>query len=114
IDEVLQLLLLVRLEEPGALDRAKPCADSRRLKVVEQGLRVVAGAGIAIEISSVEALRIPDLRQQLFGLGRIIGIDRRLPVEVEARGDDAPGDRGKPEGLGLVARLSIDGLLGWW
>src|SRR5882724_12186120 len=57
-------------------------------------------------------VRIPGLRQQLFGLGRIVGIDRRLPVEVEARGDDAPGDLGKPEGLRLVDRLAIDGVGG--
>src|SRR6266446_2339868 len=102
VDDVLQLLLLVRLEEPGPLERAESRPDSDGLQVVDQRLAVASRAGIAPEIPRVKPARVTRFREELFGRGRIVGIGRRLPVKVEAAGDDAPGDLRKPESLRLV------------
>src|SRR5438034_3300839 len=98
VDEVLELLVLIRLEEPRPLERAKPRLDADGLKIVEDRLGIYAGPGIAPEIPGVEALRVPGLREELPGLARVVGVERRLPVEVEAGRDDAPGYLGEPEG----------------
>src|SRR5438128_4174578 len=112
VDEVLELLVLIRLEEPRPLERAKPRLDADGLKIVEDRLGVYAGPGIAPEVPGVEALRVPGLREELPGLARVVGVERRLPVEVEAGGDDAPGDLGEPEGHGLVDRLAVHRVVG--
>src|SRR5206468_11232325 len=92
IYDVLQLFLLIRLHESGPLERTKLGLDPGRLQIVEHGLRGAAGGGVAPEISGVEAFRVAGLGQKLLGLGRVVRDRRRLPVEVEADGDDAPGD----------------------
>src|SRR5712692_1334113 len=112
VDDVLQLLLLIRLEEPGPLERAQPRADAHRLQIVEDRLGVPADSGVAPEVPRLEALRVPGFREELLGPRRIVGMDRRLPVEVEAGGNDAPGNPGEPEGLGLVDGRAVDGVVG--
>src|SRR5436309_5258948 len=89
VDDVLELLLLIRLEEPRPLERAKPRLDADGLKIVEDRLGVHAGPGIAPEVPGIEALGVPGLREELPGLAPSVGIERRLPVEIEAGGDDA-------------------------
>src|SRR6266849_8824974 len=91
VDNVLQLLFPIRLEKPRPLERAKPRLDTDGLKIVEDRLGVHAGPGIAPEVPGIEALRVPGLREELPGLARIVGVERRLPVELEAGRDDAPG-----------------------
>src|SRR5213593_3724090 len=112
VDDVLELLLLIRLDEPRPLERAKPRLDADGLKIVQDRLGVHAGPGIAPEIPGIEALRVPGLREELPGLARIVGVERRPPVEVEAGGDDAPGYLGEPEGHGLVDRLAVHRVVG--
>ena len=112
VDDVLQLLFLVRLEERRPLEWPKPRADPDGLKIVEEGLGVVGGAHVAPEIHGVKALRVPGFREELSGLGQIVGIDRRLPVEVEARRNDAPGDSREPERLSLIDRVTVHGIGG--
>src|SRR5438552_9350031 len=108
VDNVLELLLLIRLEEPRPPEPPAPRLAAGGLKIVEDRLGVDAGPGIAPEVAGVEAVRVPGFREELPGLARIVGVERRLPVELEAGGDDAPGDLGEPEGHGLVDRLAVD------
>src|SRR5438876_5335505 len=58
VDEVLQLLLLVALEEPRALEGPDLRADSRRLKIAGRRLAHCRGGGVAPEVAGVEALRV--------------------------------------------------------
>src|SRR5262245_8421676 len=83
VDEILELLVLEGLEEPGALQGPELRPDPGGLQVVDGGLARTRGRDIAPEIAGVEALRIPGLGQELLGPGGIVGVDRRLPVEVE-------------------------------
>src|SRR3989454_9469503 len=112
VDDVLQLLLLVRLEEPGPLQRAESRPDSDGLQIVDYRLAVAGRAGIAPEIPCVKAARVTRFREQPLGRGWIVGKRRRLPVEVEAARDAAPGDLRKPEGLRLIDRLAVGRLVG--
>src|SRR5262249_56382469 len=94
--------------EAGGLEGAELRANAGRLKIVEHRLAVVDAAGAAPEVSGVEAVGESRVGEELLGLRRIVRIDRRLPVELEARGDEAPGDLRKAEGLRLVDRLAVD------
>src|SRR5207248_11589242 len=69
VDDVLQLLLLIRLEERRTLERSQPGADADRLQVVDERLRVPGGRGVAPELAGVEAARIPGLGQEPAGAG---------------------------------------------
>ena len=68
VDEILQFLLLVRLEEGGPLERPGPRADSRRLQVPGQRFTHGGGRGIAPEIAGVESLRIARLGRSCLAL----------------------------------------------
>src|SRR6516164_7961971 len=46
VDYVLQLLFLIGLQEPGALERAELRPNSDGLQIVEHGLAEVAGGGV--------------------------------------------------------------------
>src|SRR5215470_11482407 len=92
VGEILQLLFLVGLEEGGALERTEPHADADRLQIAHERLAHRRSRGLAPEVSSVEAVGIPGLGQKLLGARRIERVRRRLPEEVEAGGNDAPGD----------------------
>src|SRR6266705_1817964 len=74
VDDVLQLLLLIRLEEPGPLERAQPRPDPHGLQVIEHRLAVPGGPGIAPEVPRLEALRVPGFREEVLRPGRIVGI----------------------------------------
>src|SRR5437660_1013015 len=67
VDDVLQLLLLVRLEEPCPLERAESRPDSDGLQVVDQRLAVAGRAGIAPEIPRVKPARVTRFREQPLG-----------------------------------------------
>ena len=105
VDEVLQLLLLVPLEEGCPLERPDPRPDPHSLQVAHQRLTHGGGCGIAPEVSGVEASRIAGLGEELLGLGGIVGVRGRLPEEIEALRDDAPGDPRESEGQRLVDGL---------
>src|SRR6516225_599123 len=107
VGEILQLLLLVGLEERGALEWAELHADPDRLQIAHERLAHRRGRGLAPEISGVEAVGIARLSQELLGTRRIERVPRRLPEKVEARGNDAPGDPREPEREGLVDGLAI-------
>ena len=108
VDDVLQLLLLIGLHERRALQRAELRPDAGRLEIVLHRLAETGGPRVAPEISGVEAFGVPGLREELPGLRGVVLIDRRLPVELEAGRDEAPGDLREPEGLRLVDRLAVD------
>src|SRR5262249_57983072 len=78
VDDVLQLLLLIGLQEPSALERAELRPDADGLQIVEHGLCVIAGGGVAPQISGIEAFRVSGLREELSGLGGIVTVDRRV------------------------------------
>src|SRR5262249_19199750 len=92
VGQILQLLFLIRLEEGGALEWTELHADADRLQIAHERLAHRRGRGLAPEISGVEAVGIAGLGQQALGERRIERVRRRLPEEVEARGNDAPGD----------------------
>src|SRR6266850_400311 len=96
LDEVLELPLRHALVERGALERPQPRADSRRLQVADHRLGRVGRGHIAGILAGVEAVRVPGLREEPLGAGRIVGVGRRLPVEVEGTGDDAERDPREP------------------
>src|SRR3989475_10832402 len=84
VDDVLELLLLIRLEEPRPLERAEPRLDADGLKIVEDRLGGHAGPGNATEAAGRAAVRGPGFPEEPPGPARIVGVDRRLPVELEA------------------------------
>src|SRR2546430_12413905 len=90
VDDGLELLLLIRLEEPRPLERPEPRLDADGLKIVEDRLGVHAGPGIAPEVAGVETLRGPGFREGLPGLGRVVGGGRRRARRLQTRGGDAP------------------------
>src|SRR5262249_59249356 len=94
--------------EAGGLEGAELGGDAGRLEIVEHRLAIVDAAGVAPEVSGVEAVGEARLGEELLGLRRIVRIDRRLPVELEARGDEAPGDLREAERLRLIDRLAVD------
>src|SRR5262249_714285 len=102
VDEILELLLLIRLEEARPLERPHARADSHRLEIAGRGLAHRGGGGVAPEISRVEPFRIPRVGEELPGLCRIVGGRGRLPEEVEALRDDGPGDPREAERGRLV------------
>src|SRR5262252_10746138 len=97
VDQVLELLLLIGLHESRSLQGSESRLDADRLQIVEDGFGVHARRRVAPEVPRVEALRVSRLREELAGFPLIVDGKRRLPVELEAGGDDAPGDLGVPE-----------------
>ena len=59
----------------------------------------------------IEAVRVPGLGEQLLRPGGIVRVAGRLPVELEAARNDAPGDPGVAESVGLIDRLPVDGVV---
>src|SRR5881296_3873351 len=90
VDETLQLLLAEGVQHRGALNRTELRPYPGRLQIVEHRFGGAAHRGVAPEVAALEALGIAGFREELPGARRIERVDRRLPVEVEARGDDAP------------------------
>src|SRR4030095_16373807 len=64
---------------------------------------------VAVEVARVEAARIAGLGQQRLRPHRVVHRRRRRPVEVEAAGNDTPGDLREPKQLGLVVTLAVEG-----
>src|SRR5215470_19253039 len=92
LDQTLELLLGPSLEERHPLDRPEPHADAGGVEVVDDRFADVGDRSVAEVVAGVEAVGIPSLGQQLPGFDGIVRMARRLPVELEARRDDAPGD----------------------
>src|SRR5258705_3741399 len=111
LDEPLELPLCPAPEKSHALDRSESHADAGRVQVVDDWLADVRDRGVAEVVAGVEAIRVAGLGQELLGLGGIVRIAGRLPVELEARGNDAPGDPRESQGIGLVHRLPVDGVV---
>src|SRR5262249_37941469 len=112
LDESLELLVAPSSEEGRALDRPKLHADAGGVEIVDDRLADVRDPRIAEVVAGVEAVGIASLAQELLGLGRVVRIAGRLPVELEARGHDAPGNPGKPERVRLVHRVPVDRVIG--
>src|SRR5256712_9878508 len=74
VDDVLELLLLIRLEEPRPLERAEPRLDADGLKIVEDRLAAHAGPRTAPEVAAAEALRVPASRTGPPGLAPHVGV----------------------------------------
>src|SRR5262245_23974046 len=108
LDEPLELLLRSVREEGSALHRPELHAYAGRVEIVDGRLAHVGDRGVAEVIASVEAVGVASLGQELLGLERIVPVARRLPVELEARGHDAPADLRVAERVRLVDRLSVD------
>ena len=82
------------------------------MEVVDHGFANIGARGVAEVVPGVKAIGIARLSEESPGLGGIIGIPRRLPVELEAAGNDAPDQLGIPQGLCLVHRRPVDGVVG--
>ena len=111
LDEVLQFLVAESLEEGRALERPDLRPDAGGLEVVDRRLRHVDERRVDEVVAGVEAVRVPGLGQEPSGAGGIIRVTRRLPVEVEARGDDARRDPRVAQIFRLVDRLPVDGVV---
>src|SRR5207249_9939468 len=64
VDEILERLLLVRLEEARPLERPHSRSDSPRLEIAGRGLAHRGGGGVAPEVSRVEPFRITRLAEE--------------------------------------------------
>src|SRR5262249_28063971 len=112
LDEALELLVRPSLEEGRALDRPELHADSCRVEIVDHRLAGVRDAGVAKVVAGGETVGIARFAQERLRPGRLVRIAGRLPVEVEARGNDAPGNPRKPERVRLVHRVPVDRVIG--
>jgi len=88
-----------------------PGPDAGGLEVVDRRLRHVDERRVDKVVAGVEAVRVAGLGQELPGAGGIVRVARGLPVEVEARGDDARRHLRVAEVLRLVDRLPVDGMV---
>src|SRR5262249_35922994 len=107
LDQPLELLLGISLEEGRALDGAELHSDADGVQVVDDGLAPVGERSIEA-IPGAAAARIPGPGEGLSRLVRVVGVSSRLPVELETRRDDAPGDLRIAQRLRLVDGLPVD------
>src|SRR4030095_9707320 len=108
-EDLLGLLRRPAPEEGGALDRPELHPDAGRVEIVDDRLAHVGDRRVAEVIAGVEAVGVAGLRQELLGLDRIVAVAGRLPVELEARGHDAPRAPWMSQGVRLVHRLPVYG-----
>src|SRR5262249_60197189 len=104
-DQVLELLVLVRLVERGALQRAQPRADADGPQPVDDGLALGRERDVGRELTRVEALRIARLGQELLRARVIVRVRGRRPVELEIPRNDARRGPPVPEELRVAERL---------
>src|SRR5256712_13416509 len=78
------------------------------VEVVDHGLAEVRHRRVAEVIARVEAVGIAGLGEELLRPGGVIRVPGRLPVELEAGGNNAPDELGESQDLGLVYRLPVD------
>ena len=111
LDDVFELLLVVFLDEGGALDGTQPGADPDRRQIVDDRLADIRVRGVAVVIAGIEAAGVTGLGEQLFRLLRIVGggLRRRLPEKFVAVGDDGvAGHLGIAEGQRVIRALAVD------
>src|SRR5262249_44496650 len=111
LDQVPVLLFRPPLIERGSLDRSQFQANAHCTKRIDDGLTQVTGGGIAEVLAAVEPLGMTGVTQELSGLDRVIRIAGRLPVKLEARRDDAPGELAESQELGLIHPRSVEGVV---
>src|SRR5262245_6824914 len=97
LDETAEFLLDPPLLECGSLDRAKLHANADGVEIVDHRLTHVGQRSIAEIVARVESAGIARVSQKLSGLGGIVPVTGRLPVELEGRGHQTPGDPGEAE-----------------
>src|SRR3989442_7231194 len=74
VDEILELLLLVRLEEARPLERPHSRSDSHRLEIAGRGLAHRGGGGVAPEVSRVEPFWVTPVAEAPVGPCRILRV----------------------------------------
>src|SRR5215472_7801966 len=107
-DQVFELLVRIGLNNGRPFERPELEPDPHRLEIVEHRLGDIRIGRVAVELAAVEAVEMPRLGQQVFGLDRIVNRQRRLPEEVEREGDDAAGDLRVAERDRFVHALAVD------
>src|SRR5438132_8885002 len=110
--EVLELLLLIRLDDGGPLHRSQLDADTYGPQGVADELGDGGVHQVRRDLAGIEAVRVACLREEPLRLLRIIGIERRGPDELEGDRNDAPRDLREAEVLRLIDGLAIDGVVG--
>src|SRR5262249_61391295 len=85
--------------------------DPGRVEVIDRGFADAGERGVARIFAGVEAIGVAGFGQEALSSGWIVRITGRLPVELEAARDDAPGDPGISECLGLIDRVPVDGVV---
>src|SRR4029453_6851044 len=97
-------------EEGRPLDGSELRPDADGVEVVDDRLGDDR-SGIAEKVAGVEAVGVAGLGQELTSPCRVVRVARGLPEELEARGNDAPGEPGESQGLGPVDRRPVDGVV---
>src|SRR5436309_8269227 len=110
--EGLELLLLVALLEASPLQAPELCADPHRLQEVSDGLRGRYVHHVGEDFACFEAPGVAGLGQELLGAGRIVGVGRSHPGEVEILRNDAGADLTEAEVLRFVDGLPVDRQVG--
>ena len=110
--EVLELLLLIRLDDGGPLHRPQLDADPYGPQGVADELGDGGVHQVRRDLAGIEAVRVACLGEEPLRLLRIMRVEGRGPGELEGDGNDAPRDPGEAEVLGLIDGLAIDGVVG--
>src|SRR4030095_8107476 len=95
LNEASVFLLYPPLLECRSLDGAQLHANADRVEIVNHRLPHIGQRGIAEIVAGVEAVGISGFGETLTGLDSIGSVARWLPVELEARGHQAPGEPGE-------------------
>src|SRR5262245_14821707 len=107
LDEASILSFCISSEEGRPLDGAELRAYADGVEVVDDRLGD-HGSSVTEKFASVEALGVAGLGQELSCAGWIVCVSGGLPVELEARRDDAPGEPGESQSLSAVHRRPVD------
>ena len=111
LDQVLEFLLGEPPVESGPLHGPELDPDADGMEVVDDGFADERARRVTEILSRVKAVRVTSLDEKSPGPDGIVRVPRRLPVELEARGDDAPDQFGKSQGLRLVHRGPVNGIV---
>src|SRR3989449_10580099 len=111
LDEALILLFGPPPEIGRPLEGPELDPNAGGVEVVDHGLAEVRHRRVAEVIARVEAVGIAGLGEEPLRPGGVIRVPGRLPVELEAGGNDAPDELGESQDLGLVYRLPVDGVV---
>src|SRR5215831_14781978 len=98
-------------EKRGALHGAQAHPKAHGIQVIDYRFRDRRKPRVGCEITSIKAIAIAGLSQELLGFLRIVGDRFGLQSEVHHPWDDDPGRWTEPEARCLIDRLPIEGVI---